>query len=122
MESEAASKRVLGGSLPVENVQSLASKDLQDIPHRYVRPEADINGVVADDSFQIPVIDMNKLQTGRFGFDDELAKLHFACKHWGFFQVYTYISIYIYYIKRITLSVFFFFLRQICPLILNAKF
>ncbi|KAM7493978.1 hypothetical protein LguiB_028587 [Lonicera macranthoides] len=87
MESEAASKRVLGGSLPVENVQSLASKGLQDVPNRYVRPDIDFNEVVANESFQIPVIDMSKLQIGRSGFDDELAKLHFACKDWGFFQL-----------------------------------
>lgn len=30
----------LGGSLPVENVQQLASNDLKHIPQRYIRPNS----------------------------------------------------------------------------------
>ncbi|GMJ06059.1 hypothetical protein like AT4G25300 [Hibiscus trionum] len=70
------------GYLPVDNVQALASKNLKNIPSRYIRPEIESDVVSADESLQIPVIDMSKL-----GDDDEQNKLHFACKEWGFFQL-----------------------------------
>lgn len=79
--------KALGGSLPVENVQALASKTLKDIPPRYIRPETDFDEVSIDESHQIPVIDMNKLVANQLGHDNEMAKLHLACKDWGFFQV-----------------------------------
>ncbi|KAK8549577.1 hypothetical protein V6N13_073365 [Hibiscus sabdariffa] len=69
-------------SLPVENVQTLASKNLKNIPSRYIRPEFESDVVSAEESLQIPVIDMSKLDH-----DDEQTKLHFACKDWGFFQL-----------------------------------
>ncbi|KAK8614201.1 hypothetical protein V6N13_122570 [Hibiscus sabdariffa] len=81
METQVLNREEFGGSLPVENVQSLASKNLEDIPSRYIRPEVEFDVVSIDKSFQIPVIDMRKL-----GHDDEQKKLHFACKDWGFFQ------------------------------------
>lgn len=84
---ESVSNKYLGGSIPVENVQALASKNLKDIPHRYIRSEFESDEVLADESLQIPVIDMSKLAIGQFGYDDELEKLHLACKDWGFFQV-----------------------------------
>ncbi|KAJ0111917.1 hypothetical protein Patl1_01180 [Pistacia atlantica] len=71
-----------GGSLPVENVQSLASNDLNHIPSRYIRPERQSEQVLIDESLQIPIIDMSKLVD-----EDELMKLHLACKDWGFFQL-----------------------------------
>ncbi|GMJ06058.1 hypothetical protein like AT4G25300 [Hibiscus trionum] len=70
------------GYLPVENVQALASKNPKNIPSRYIRPEIESDVVSADESLQIPVIDMSKLDH-----DDEQNKLHFACKDWGFFQL-----------------------------------
>nr|XP_043627330.1 S-norcoclaurine synthase 1-like [Erigeron canadensis] len=77
-----------GGSIPVDNVQALASKDLKDIPIRYIRPEIESEEVLTDESLQIPVIDISKLiVAGQPGYDDELAKLHVACKDWGFFQL-----------------------------------
>ncbi|GMJ12478.1 SENESCENCE-RELATED GENE 1, senescence-related gene 1 [Hibiscus trionum] len=82
METRVLSREEFGGSLPVENVQSLASKNLKDIPSRYIRPEVEFDVVSIDESFQIPVIDMSKL-----GHDDEQKKLHSACKDWGFFQL-----------------------------------
>ncbi|KAL4324530.1 hypothetical protein GQ457_11G021290 [Hibiscus cannabinus] len=82
METQVLNREEFGGSLPVENVQSLASKNLKDIPSRYIRPEVEFDVVSIDESFQIPVIDMSKL-----GHDDEQKKLHFACKGWGFFQL-----------------------------------
>lgn len=72
----------LGGSLPVENVQALASKNLKDIPSRYIRPEVEFDVDSIDEFHEIPEIDMSKLED-----DDEQRKFHKACKEWGFFQV-----------------------------------
>ncbi|KAM7260300.1 hypothetical protein ACFE04_016041 [Oxalis oulophora] len=74
-----------GGSLPVDNVQALAAKNLQDVPLRYIRPEnQDVDILVnMDDKIEIPVIDMSKLLVNK----GELSKLHSACKDWGFFQL-----------------------------------
>ncbi|KAK8603830.1 hypothetical protein V6N13_096299 [Hibiscus sabdariffa] len=69
-------------SLPVENVQALASNNLENVPSRYIRPEVEFDVVSVDESLQIPVIDMSKLDH-----DDEQKKLHLACKDWGFFQL-----------------------------------
>ncbi|KAK2985051.1 hypothetical protein RJ640_016971 [Escallonia rubra] len=77
----------LGGSLPVENVQALASKNPKDIPLRYIRLELESDELLVDGSLQIPVIDMSNLVIGEVGYDEELAKLHRACKEWGFFQL-----------------------------------
>ncbi|KAK8598949.1 hypothetical protein V6N13_076892 [Hibiscus sabdariffa] len=74
--------RGFAGSLPVENVQALASNNLKNIPPRYIRPEVELDLVSVDESHQIPVIDMSKLDH-----HDELKKLHLACKDWGFFQL-----------------------------------
>ncbi|CAN1746404.1 S-norcoclaurine synthase 1 [Linum perenne] len=76
----------LGGSIPVPNVQHLASesKDDHHVPIRYIRPELDLDQVSIDRSHQVPVIDMIKLAAAG---DEESAKLHSACKEWGFFQV-----------------------------------
>ncbi|XP_022718088.1 S-norcoclaurine synthase 1-like [Durio zibethinus] len=82
METEVLSRDGFGGSLPVENVQALASKKLKDIPSRYIRPEVEFDVVSIDESLKIPVIDMITL-----GHDDEQRKLHLACKQWGFFQL-----------------------------------
>lgn len=76
-----------GASLPVENVQELASRNLKDIPHRYIRPEIKPHDVSIDEPSQIPVIDMSKLAKGNIGYQSEMARLHQACKEWGFFQV-----------------------------------
>ncbi|XP_010664126.1 S-norcoclaurine synthase 1 isoform X2 [Vitis vinifera] len=65
MVGEEMSKE-LESSLPVENVQALAS-----------------NNPLVDESLQIPIIDMRKLMVE----DDEMGKLHLACKEWGFFQL-----------------------------------
>ncbi|XP_059656744.1 S-norcoclaurine synthase 1-like [Cornus florida] len=75
--------RDFGGSLPVDNVQTLASKKPKDIPNRYIRPEVELDIISVDESLRIPVIDMSKLP----GDTDELSKLHHACKDSGFFQL-----------------------------------
>ncbi|KAK1567775.1 hypothetical protein Q3G72_016499 [Acer saccharum] len=74
-----------GGSLPVENVQALASNHSDGIPPRYIRPELESDEVLINSSLQIPVINMSKLVDNDD--HDELAKLHSACKDWGFFQL-----------------------------------
>ncbi|CAN1173699.1 2-oxoglutarate-dependent dioxygenase 11 [Linum perenne] len=79
----------LGGSLAVPNVQQLASESKDDhVPIRYIRPELELDQVFTDGSHQIPVINMSKLAAvAGDDADEELAKLHSACKDWGFFQV-----------------------------------
>ncbi|KAE8671714.1 Peroxidase superfamily protein [Hibiscus syriacus] len=52
--------RGMGGSLPVENVQALASKNLKHIPSRYIRPEL-VNHGVPDE-----VIEKMKIDTQEF--------------------------------------------------------
>ncbi|WCJ20680.1 2-oxoglutarate (2OG) and Fe(II)-dependent oxygenase superfamily protein [Euphorbia peplus] len=74
----------LGGSLPVDNVQNLASNNPKDLPSRYIRPELQFDPVSTDDSLQIPVVDMTKLGDED---ENEMTLLHKACQHWGFFQL-----------------------------------
>ncbi|CAI0396550.1 unnamed protein product [Linum tenue] len=78
----------VGGSLPVPNVQQLASR-YEGVPLRYIRPELELERVSKDEYDRIPLIDMSKLNDNvrDGGDDDEAAKLHSACKDWGFFQV-----------------------------------
>ncbi|EEF34712.1 Flavonol synthase/flavanone 3-hydroxylase, putative [Ricinus communis] len=76
-----------GGSLPVENVQALSSKNLKEVPIRYIRPELEFDEFSMDESLQIPVIDMSKLKEDQSSHNDELAQLHIACRNWGFFQL-----------------------------------
>lgn len=83
----------LGGSIPVRNVQDLASSsssNLKEIPKRYIRSELiEFDEVLMDDSLQIPVIDMLKMAAENRGdYENEMQKLHVACKDWGFFQVF----------------------------------
>ncbi|KAK9106499.1 hypothetical protein Syun_022510 [Stephania yunnanensis] len=84
-----SSRREIGGSLPVENVQELAStKGLKSVPDRYIRPELAFDVVcVDDDSLKIPVIDLSRLNDDQQFAHEELAKLHHACQDWGFFQL-----------------------------------
>ncbi|KAK2996261.1 hypothetical protein RJ639_026494 [Escallonia herrerae] len=77
----------MGGSLPVQNVKELASKYPEYIPLRYIRPEVESDDIVVDGSLQTPVIDMSNFVMGQVGYEEELTKLHTACKEWGFFQL-----------------------------------
>lgn len=91
MEPEVLTIQNLGGSLPVENVQALASMNMKEIPQRYLRPEVELDEVSVEDSLRIPVIDMSKLlESSEIHHHEELSKLHFACRDWGFFQVQIY--------------------------------
>ncbi|PIA34057.1 hypothetical protein AQUCO_03900155v1 [Aquilegia coerulea] len=79
-------KRDFSGSLTVENVQTLATKNLKHIPPRYVRPELESDVVSTDESLEIPLIDFSRLLDQQFACE-ELAKFHAACQDWGFFQL-----------------------------------
>ncbi|KAL5081409.1 hypothetical protein RYX36_009830 [Vicia faba] len=80
-------KNFSGTSLLVPSVQELAKNNISEIPQRYIQSQLEelvINET--DNVLEIPVIDMNKLLSLEFG-SEELAKLHLACKDWGFFQL-----------------------------------
>lgn len=78
-----AKSESLESSIPVPSVQELALQRRQRVPPRYIR---DDDTSPSDPSLRVPLIDMAKL----FNKDtqqDQLQKLHLACKHWGVFQV-----------------------------------
>ncbi|XP_077232607.1 oxoglutarate-dependent flavonoid 7-O-demethylase 1-like [Tasmannia lanceolata] len=78
---------VLAGSLPVPNVQKMASQHMVTIPPRYVRPDQDPPFVSESISLpMIPVIDMQSLLHGE-STALELERLHSTSKEWGFFQL-----------------------------------
>ncbi|KAL8248926.1 hypothetical protein R6Q59_005794 [Mikania micrantha] len=79
---------ILGGSLPVPNVQELVKEPLTRVPHRYIRPDQDSPIISSLDSSrpQVPVIDMDRLSS-QDSVQTELQRLHLACKDWGFFQL-----------------------------------
>ncbi|CAI9095447.1 OLC1v1031401C1 [Oldenlandia corymbosa var. corymbosa] len=83
--SESQSVNRTAPSLPLGNVQELASHNLKEIPSRYIRPEMQTDVVSVNESSQIPVIDLRKLEAGDAGYQTEMSKLHQACKDWGFF-------------------------------------
>ncbi|WCJ32346.1 2-oxoglutarate (2OG) and Fe(II)-dependent oxygenase superfamily protein [Euphorbia peplus] len=74
-----------GTSLLVPSVQELVKNKHSDIPDRYIRHnqvEDELIVSVQNDD-EIPVIDFSRLVSE----PSELAKLHDACMHWGFFQL-----------------------------------
>ncbi|XP_015697205.1 2-oxoglutarate-dependent dioxygenase 11-like [Oryza brachyantha] len=78
-------------SLLVPNVQELAqtcNRPDQQVPDRYVRPEAGADEVIVGHgvSAAIPVIDLAKLLHPESS-KEECAKLGSACQQWGFFQL-----------------------------------
>ncbi|CAJ1957738.1 unnamed protein product [Sphenostylis stenocarpa] len=78
-----------GTSILVPSVQELAKQNLATVPRRYIQPQHGEETVLisheVDATLQIPVIDMQRLLSQQSG-SSELAKLHLACKEWGFFQ------------------------------------
>ncbi|CAN1283325.1 Protein SRG1 [Linum perenne] len=84
MESPAHSVEPVnfGKSLIVPSVQQLARECTDKIPPRYERPQIEPLVVSA---VQFPVIDVEKLYDDDE--DQELGRLHEACKDWGFFQL-----------------------------------
>ncbi|CAN1173707.1 2-oxoglutarate-dependent dioxygenase 11 [Linum perenne] len=85
-DEQPPAKTEYGGFIAVPNVQHLASESKDDhVPIRYIRPELDLDQVSTDGSHQIPVVDMTKLAAAGYVAAEESAKLHSACKDWGFF-------------------------------------
>ncbi|XP_019434085.1 PREDICTED: protein SRG1-like [Lupinus angustifolius] len=79
----------LESSLQVPSVQELALQRLDKVPPRYIRySDSDdiISTVSSDPSLRVPLIDMAMLVNAATQ-DEELQKLHLACKDWGVFQV-----------------------------------
>jgi hypothetical protein len=83
----------LGTTLPVRNVQALASSAADELTadtiERYIQPDIDTHPVLAEHSDDVPVVDLAKLLNADTG-EAEAAKLRFACEEWGFFQVVCY--------------------------------
>ncbi|KAI3841879.1 hypothetical protein MKW92_038076 [Papaver armeniacum] len=79
-----------GSSIIVPSVQELVKQEIAEIPDRYIRtscsPDHDTNQ--SDSAANtIPVINIQSLLSGELTLaDNELEKLHSACKDWGFFQ------------------------------------
>lgn len=89
MSSKSINPLELAHSLPVPNVQELARSD--HIPARYFRPEVEAEAppvASVDGVGELPVIDLTKLLDPELVDEEELSKLGFACREWGFFQVY----------------------------------
>ncbi|KAG4978082.1 hypothetical protein JHK86_037556 [Glycine max] len=64
-------KNLSGTSLLVSSVQELAKQNLSSVPQRYIQPQnEDIVSLLSVESCS-----------------SKLAKLHLACKQWGFFQL-----------------------------------
>ncbi|TKY49528.1 SRG1 protein [Spatholobus suberectus] len=79
----------LESSLSVPSVQELAFQRPEKVPPRYIRDEDgdDIIGTyLSDPSLRVPFIDMAKLVNAGTQ-QDELQRLHLACKDWGVFQL-----------------------------------
>ncbi|RZC82941.1 hypothetical protein C5167_045725 [Papaver somniferum] len=78
----------LGGFVQVPSVQELAKQMLTEIPPRYSRtdqePLTNLSGASKIDQ-TVPVIDLQNLLSEEP--EQELERLHSACKEWGFFQV-----------------------------------
>lgn len=69
----------------VPSVQELAKQPIIEVPSRYIRPDLHSFPIVSAAS-EIPVIDMSKFHSDA-SMHSELARLHSACKNWGFFQL-----------------------------------
>ena len=76
-------------SVLVPCVQELAKEQLTRVPERYVRPDQDptILSTTNKPLTPVPAIDMSKLLSQDLK-GPELENLHYACKEWGFFQVF----------------------------------
>lgn len=81
-----------GKSLPVPSVQEMVRNDSKYVPERYIQENENrpIDLAFCSKLSEIPVIDFSLLINGD---KDELNKLNFACKEWGFFQVQPTISV-----------------------------
>lgn len=73
-----------GRSLHVPSVQEIVRNNYHSVPDRYIRETKDRPVTESPTSDSLPVINMSLLAEGD---KDELGKLDFACREWGFFQV-----------------------------------
>ncbi|KAF4347880.1 hypothetical protein G4B88_001050 [Cannabis sativa] len=75
-----------GKSLPVPSVQEMVRNDSEFVPERYIQESKDrpLDSTFYPKFNEIPAIDLSLLINGD---EDELHKLDFACKEWGFFQI-----------------------------------
>ncbi|CAN6333630.1 unnamed protein product [Urochloa humidicola] len=77
-------------TIPVRNVQALAACSADELTadalDRYIRPEIDQDAVLEEHSDKLPVIDLGRLLNPE-SWEEEAAKLSYACEEWGFFQV-----------------------------------
>ena len=73
----------------VPTVQELAKDpNLVTVPSRFIRSDQNLTvDLVSDSHHEIPVINFQNLLLSAESYESELAKLHSACKDWGFFQV-----------------------------------
>ncbi|XP_020587305.1 S-norcoclaurine synthase 1-like [Phalaenopsis equestris] len=85
MSSNSINVLELASTKPVLNVQELAQSG--EVPKRYFRPEAEGNPVAYGDDVELPVIDLTKLLDPELINQEELSRLGFACREWGFFQL-----------------------------------
>ncbi|CAK8565183.1 unnamed protein product [Lathyrus sativus] len=86
---DAKNTKSLESSLTVPSVQELSIQYPQKVPQRYIRDDSDdvfCTFPSSDPSLTIPLIDKAKLVNADTQ-QDELHKLHLACKHWGVFQM-----------------------------------
>ncbi|KAL2331280.1 hypothetical protein Fmac_018861 [Flemingia macrophylla] len=81
-------KNPSGTSLLVPSVQELANQKLFTVPERYIQPQHEDMVISEEDNriLEIQVIDMHNLLSLESA-SEELDKLHFSCKEWGFFQL-----------------------------------
>ncbi|CAD6266944.1 unnamed protein product [Miscanthus lutarioriparius] len=89
MASESRLAQV-GTTIPVRNVQDLAACNAGDLTaealERYIRPDIDKDAVLYEHSGELPVVDLGRLFDPQ-SWEEEAAKLRYACEEWGFFQV-----------------------------------
>ncbi|CAN6338116.1 unnamed protein product [Urochloa humidicola] len=77
-------------TIPVRNVQALAACSANELTaealDRYIRPDIDQDAVLEEHSDKLPVIDLGRLLNPE-SWEEEAAKLSYACEEWGFFQL-----------------------------------
>ncbi|KAJ3675663.1 hypothetical protein LUZ60_004705 [Juncus effusus] len=76
-------------SLSVPNVQALSASlnGSNQVPERYIRPEAhQLESSACRDAVELPIVDLARLADPTF-YCEEAAKLDSACKEWGFFRL-----------------------------------
>ncbi|KAF8029079.1 hypothetical protein BT93_E1682 [Corymbia citriodora subsp. variegata] len=74
----------------VVSVQELIKQTMDAVPERYVRHNQEpqiLSGNGSTETTIVPVIDLGKLSSDQIACDQELQKLHEACKHMGLFQL-----------------------------------